>query len=108
HDAWIALLLSAVSWGIPVSRPLINYRLHSQQQIGIGPQGWQARVRHARSLSAEDYRRVADEASAAADRLEQIENGSLGDCVAALRRKARHFQHRSLALAGGFAGWIRM
>lgn len=34
HDAWIALLIAAVSEILPLSEPLIKYRQHANQQIG--------------------------------------------------------------------------
>ncbi|WP_287127404.1 glycosyltransferase family 2 protein [Candidatus Cyanaurora vandensis] len=36
HDAWIALISSALGWyGIALSEPLIDYRLHRNQQLGV-------------------------------------------------------------------------
>jgi glycosyltransferase involved in cell wall biosynthesis len=36
HDSWIAILASATgNYGVPISETLINYRIHSGQQIGI-------------------------------------------------------------------------
>jgi hypothetical protein len=37
HDAWIAVLVSAVAEVAPVSRTLIRYRQHEGQQIGATP-----------------------------------------------------------------------
>ena len=34
HDAWIAVLLAAVSEVLPLATPLIRYRQHSEQQVG--------------------------------------------------------------------------
>ena len=34
HDAWIAILLGAVSEVLPLPSPLIRYRQHSDQQVG--------------------------------------------------------------------------
>lgn len=35
HDAWIALAISAVADAVFIDKPLIKYRQHSQQQMGI-------------------------------------------------------------------------
>jgi len=36
HDYWISLLASCVGWyGVPVPEPLIEYRQHERQQIGV-------------------------------------------------------------------------
>jgi glycosyltransferase involved in cell wall biosynthesis len=34
HDAWIAILIAAVSEVLPLPTPLIRYRQHAQQQVG--------------------------------------------------------------------------
>jgi hypothetical protein len=34
HDAWIALLIGAVSEILPLPSPLVRYRQHSSQQVG--------------------------------------------------------------------------
>jgi glycosyltransferase involved in cell wall biosynthesis len=34
HDAWIAILIAAVSGVLPLATPLIRYRQHSEQQVG--------------------------------------------------------------------------
>ena len=36
HDGWIALVAAAASDIVPVSEPLIAYRLHEAQTIGLG------------------------------------------------------------------------
>lgn len=37
HDAWLALLIAAVSDVLPLPEPLIKYRQHSGQQVGALP-----------------------------------------------------------------------
>ena len=34
HDAWIAILVAAVSEVLPIAAPLIRYRQHAEQQVG--------------------------------------------------------------------------
>jgi hypothetical protein len=48
HDAWFALLLSAVGPVVAVSEPLIDYRQHGANQIGAARQSIGARVRAVR------------------------------------------------------------
>jgi hypothetical protein len=36
HDGWIALVAAAVSDIVPVGEPLISYRLHEAQAVGLG------------------------------------------------------------------------
>lgn len=40
HDAWIALLLAAEAGLRALPEPLMSYRLHDEQQIGIRPSSW--------------------------------------------------------------------
>lgn len=37
HDGWIALTIAAVAGVVPIDKPLIKYRQHSEQQIGAPP-----------------------------------------------------------------------
>ncbi|HWB12516.1 MAG TPA: glycosyltransferase family 2 protein [Pirellulales bacterium] len=104
HDAWISLLLSAVSRGLAVPRRLLKYRLHSDQQIGVEPRTWRERARRAMSRTADDYRTVALGALAAAERLESFA-GVGAPRIAALRRKAKHFDRRAECVASGPRGW---
>jgi glycosyltransferase involved in cell wall biosynthesis len=38
HDWWIALLAAATGGAIPLEEPLIDYRVHGEQQSGAGPE----------------------------------------------------------------------
>jgi glycosyltransferase involved in cell wall biosynthesis len=50
HDAWIALVLAAVSSGFPLDAQLIRYRQHTSQQIGERSRSWLAQYRVARAM----------------------------------------------------------
>lgn len=54
HDAWIAFMITAVAGCGLVERPLIHYRLHSANQIGLQRLGWLAQYRRARRQLEED------------------------------------------------------
>jgi glycosyltransferase involved in cell wall biosynthesis len=71
HDAWIALVLSAVAWGIPLREPLIRYRQHSGQQIGEPQRSIYQQYRRARGKRAADFQRAARAIRAARDRLSE-------------------------------------
>jgi len=52
HDAWISLLIGSVSHLVPLPVPLIAYRQHSANQIGIPRRGWRnRRKRHGGSFA---------------------------------------------------------
>src|SRR5205807_105534 len=55
HDGWIALILSATGKTALVDEPLVLYREHAQQQIGVKPSTLRGDVDHSLSLQAEHY-----------------------------------------------------
>lgn len=59
HDAWIALLFSIFSKIFPISDTLINYRIHSEQQIGVAiDTTLKDEIRAAKSATNESYLKV--------------------------------------------------
>jgi hypothetical protein len=49
HDGWIAIIASCVGWpGLPICEPLIRYRQHCAQQLGVRPRSFLEKVRWAR------------------------------------------------------------
>jgi glycosyltransferase involved in cell wall biosynthesis len=52
HDYYIALMLGAVGKGVLLEEPLIHYRLHAEQQVGVAQNSWTAAVAYARKQSA--------------------------------------------------------
>jgi glycosyltransferase involved in cell wall biosynthesis len=56
HDYWISLLASCVgSYGVPIPECLIQYRQHSEQQIGARKKSTRERVRLAREREEAEY-----------------------------------------------------
>ena len=93
HDAWIALLLSAVAWGVPLSEPLIKYRQHSQQQIGEARRSVFQEYLRVRGRTSDDFQRAARAVRAARDRLrERAPNATAA--IEALERKLAHAERR--------------
>jgi glycosyltransferase involved in cell wall biosynthesis len=58
HDGWIALMISAVADVVPAPEPLIKYRQHSSQQVGINAPVVQEPMAPAglRARAAEQYK----------------------------------------------------
>lgn len=50
HDAWIALVLSAISRGVSIPEKLIRYRQHGTQQIGERRRSWLQQWRIAKTM----------------------------------------------------------
>jgi glycosyltransferase involved in cell wall biosynthesis len=68
HDGWIALIISAVSSLTIIPEPLIKYRKHHEQQIGI-KKGFSKNIVDSRKKSFEDYRKTAEQYECAYDSL---------------------------------------
>jgi glycosyltransferase involved in cell wall biosynthesis len=101
HDAWIALILSGIAWGVPVTEPLIRYRQHDRQQIGERRRNLYQQLQVARRLTTDDYRRVTDANRAA---LERLQTGiGTGPAAQSLRQKVQHLDRR--AHIHGSGGW---
>jgi len=95
HDAWIALLISAVARGAVVAEPLVDYRQHAAQQIGARRESLLDKYRKRKRQGRGVYEATAQGYEHALERLR-----ALGDRVAdpavleALERKVDHWRAR--------------
>ena len=56
HDYWISLLASCVGWyGVPVPEPLIEYRQHEGQQIGVRRRSVAEKIRWIREAGSAEH-----------------------------------------------------
>ncbi len=69
HDGWIGLLLSIVGQVAFDERPLIKYRVHDQQQIGLSHVSTLSQVVHAQPTDREFYRNHARQLNEALTRV---------------------------------------
>ncbi|MBW2229508.1 MAG: glycosyltransferase [Deltaproteobacteria bacterium] len=75
HDAWVAFMITAVSRCGLVDRPLIHYRLHADNQIGLRRFGLLDQYRQARrQLDDDAFGRAATFFELARERLEAPSN----------------------------------
>jgi glycosyltransferase involved in cell wall biosynthesis len=58
HDGWIAWMLVLHSRLRAVAKPLIRYRLHGSQQVGLPGRSAAARLRRARATGMREYREI--------------------------------------------------
>jgi len=100
HDAWIALLISAVGRCELVPDPLIRYRQHSQQQHGGKKRGLYAQYLAATTLTRGRLEAVADRYAVALDRLRAVP-GVGENQLHLLRRKVEHCRQRAAMRAPG-------
>jgi glycosyltransferase involved in cell wall biosynthesis len=55
HDAWMALLIATQARLRPVPEPLMGYRLHAAQQVGLKPRRWYSGLQVRREKSTEAH-----------------------------------------------------
>jgi len=103
HDAWLALILSGIAWGVPLAEPLIQYRQHSRQQIGERRRNLYQQFQVARRLTLEDYRRATEANRAALERLQEQTGAS--PAAQSLRRKVQHLDRRAHIHDSGAWRW---
>ncbi len=95
HDGWIAWMLVLYSTLLLVPRPLIHYRVHAQQQLGVGGSSRRARIQVMRQTERARYARVADQFEDLRQRLRpgdpahHILDGALRQKIALLRRRSQ-------------------
>jgi glycosyltransferase involved in cell wall biosynthesis len=56
HDAWIALLVATQARLCSLPEPLLNYRLHPAQQVGLKPRRWYSGLQVQREQSMETHK----------------------------------------------------
>jgi glycosyltransferase involved in cell wall biosynthesis len=59
HDAWISAVIACVADVVPIAQPLIDYRIHSAQQKGVGHPS----VLEERAAAGDAQRRILGEAA---------------------------------------------
>ncbi|MEE3328480.1 MAG: hypothetical protein VX252_14170, partial [Myxococcota bacterium] len=101
HDAWIAFVIACLSGSGLVPKPLIQYRLHDENLIGIHRFGWRDQIRQARRQIEEDaFGQAARFFELAASRLE----GKIpAELETAIRDKTIHSQTRAVMSEGFLA-----
>jgi glycosyltransferase involved in cell wall biosynthesis len=96
HDGWLALLLAAVTDGVALAEPLIEYRQHAAQQIGERRRTLYEQYLRGRQRGREEYRQVAENYQAARDRLASLDGPwHRPHLLAALERKSDHFRSKA-------------
>ncbi len=109
HDAWIALLIAALGRVAIIDEPLVLYRHHSRQQIGVTQRARSSGLAWVRSSLVdvlmnineyvlkgdEEYSLYADQYGLACDRLAILLDPSDRRILARCRAKAAHFRARA-------------
>lgn len=97
HDSWMSFLLAACGPILPISDPLIQYRHHSNQQIGPGNKGLRARFEQACRTGPDFYLGEVQRFRQLEKRLE--ERGArfphAAVALSGIRKKISHREHRA-------------
>jgi glycosyltransferase involved in cell wall biosynthesis len=93
HDYWLAWILETSGGGVPIDEPLISYRQHAAQQVGLFRLSLPFILRF---VSRNDARQCSEEAAAfraLADRLSEV--GAASVVIAGVRAKATFYERRA-------------
>ena len=104
HDAWIALLISAIAPVVAIREPVMLYRQHPKQHLGALRRSYRQQYHTAKMMRRSQFQHEADWHEAAFERLvhamKGLEDGGQTYAVpqralALLREKIRHCRSRS-------------
>jgi glycosyltransferase involved in cell wall biosynthesis len=90
HDEWLAIMASAMGTVHMVQEPLIQYRLHGTNQIGVPPSSKVKRARMALMVGSPRFHLMRDRAGALLQRLEQVDAPA---SILDLARAKLEFEH---------------
>ncbi len=94
HDEWLAMIATSVGQGMLLDEPLVDYRQHGSNQIGVTRLGLRGKI--GRILEPRSGRNVylASRAAVLVDRLEALGAEVRPDALARAREKLAHLRVR--------------
>lgn len=95
HDGWIAWMIVLHSRLIAVSEPLIHYRVHNAQQLGVTDWSVGGRLSRARERGGEDYRQIEKQFRVLHHYAKSHTNVCDSSLWCRIEAKRRHAQFRS-------------
>ncbi len=95
HDYFLALRLQVFAPGVLIDEPLIHYRRHAAQQVGVASNSLQAALAYARKQDAQQCLTEANAWAALARRLQQEPDGSTASRLQDVFTKQDFFQLRA-------------
>jgi glycosyltransferase involved in cell wall biosynthesis len=95
HDAWMALLIATQARLCPLPEPLIRYRLHPAQQVGLRPRRWLSGLHAQREKSMEPHKLLVKRWSSMTAKLSTL---PVDPVVTRLARERLTFLQTRLAL----------
>jgi hypothetical protein len=95
HDGWLAWMIVLHSQLLAVPEPLMSYRIHSSQQLGLVGRSPIARLRRARSTGMEAYRAMEKQFEILLDYARSHREVCSADLCRRLDDKRRHARFRA-------------
>lgn len=93
HDEWLAIIAAALSSVVPLDQPVVAYRQHGANEIGVVAPTLSRKVRRVLQPRGDRNRNLALRAAVLAGRLEHL--GASDDVVATARDKASFERFRA-------------
>jgi glycosyltransferase involved in cell wall biosynthesis len=90
HDGWIAWMLALYSSVASLRVPLMQYRVHDSQQVGIGPRSLLGRIQRAQQVGRAEYRLMARKFEIVRDRWCERPGENFRSRLQDLEGKIRH------------------
>jgi hypothetical protein len=97
HDAWIALLIATQARLCPLPEPLMSYRVHSTQQVGLKPRRWYSGLQVRREKHIQAHRMLVQRWAAMTTKLNSL---AIDPALAQLAQERLTFLQTRLALRG--------
>jgi len=96
HDRWISFLASVSGAVVPIPEPLIRYRKHDGQQIGMGPQHLEERLELALQRTEAFYQSEIDLLLQLCDRMKDMKSTTphAEDAIGEAHKKIEHLRNR--------------
>jgi len=94
HDGWITWMLAVQSRLELVAEPLVAYRIHAQQQLGVGGGSRAERLKHMRATERARFARVADQFFDLRERIREVAPSNI-ELIALIERKILLLRRRS-------------
>jgi glycosyltransferase involved in cell wall biosynthesis len=109
HDVWLTLLIACAGGRLyPVDEPLVKYRLHGGNVVGMKKHSLLNQIRMARwQVSSGAFRYLAELHQAALQRLDErdVKHAKIGQVKRLLGQKAAHSRARDAMPRGWFRRW---
>jgi len=108
HDGWMAWMLVLHSRLCAVAEPLIRYRLHRSQQVGLPGQSAAARLQRARATGMREYRMIEQQFSALLEYSHKNPDVCGPELCRRISEKVQHMSFRAELPPNRMNRWVRI